>query len=156
MSNTTINFPVLKNLVLAADTTAAALVTRTSKDGRTFSIWETPLKMGEAVIGKLNAFDAPAVPKLKDGQYRAIKALNWKYTSRNFISVPLDEVEKTFRKFYEDDQVSKKGNTNHVIGFDKAIDGVYIKLWVYSNVGDLANKGAVRAKLEIYKTTYQG
>lgn len=153
-------FQVLKNLGYAADLTAASLVRRSGVSKKTgeaydFTRWEAPLKVGVVEVGKMTAFDNAPEPKLRNGQYVMTKTLRWSYTTPKFISVvEQDLIDAGFRCFYEDDQESQKGNTNHVKGYDKAEDGAYIKLWVYTNLVDKVNPNAVRAKLELKTTSY--
>lgn len=155
-----VTFQVLGNLVYTADIEAGAVVTRSGiskKTGEAYSFtrWEAPLKVGAVEVGKITAYDNAPEPKLRNGAYVMTKTLRWAYTTPKFISVvEKDLVEAGFRKFYEDDQVSEKGNTNHVVGYDKAENGAYIKLWVYTNLADKVNTNAVRAKLELKTTSY--
>lgn len=157
MSNTNISFQVLKNLVYAADITAAALVSRVSKEGRAYTQWQAPLKIGPVQVGTLTAFDQAPQPKLKtDGTYGLVKKLVWSYKVPKFISIKEEElVAQGYTKFYEDDQTSSKsGLTHHIKGYHKAVDGTYIKVWVYTDLGDKGAAGAVRAQVEMTATTY--
>lgn len=160
MENTQVTFKVVGNLGFTADLTAATLVRRSGVSKKTgeaydFSRWEAPLKVGAVEVGKMTAFDNAPEPKLRNGQYVMTKTLRWAYTTPKFISVvEKDLIDAGFRCFYEEDQESQKGNTNHVKGYDKAENGAYIKLWVYTNLADKVNANAVRAKLELKTTSY--
>lgn len=166
MSNTQLTFQVLKNLAFTADVAAAAKVTHegiSTKSGQPkpykFTRFETDLMMCGIKVGLLTAGDYDPRPVLQaDGTYKLIKTFNWESSfSKNgeWISVKeADLIKEGFRKFYEDDQETKEGKVHHVCGYDKAIDGVYIKLWLYTNQVDKTNADAVRAKLVLKTTKY--
>ena len=156
MSNT-INFQVLKNLVYTADITAAALVGKVSKEGRAYTQWQAPIKIGPVQVGTLTAFDQAPQPKLnEDGTYRLVRKSVWSYKIPKFISIKEEDLKaQGYTQFYEDDQTSaKSGLTHHVKGYHKATGGTYIKIWAYTDLQDLGATGAIRAKVEMTVTTY--
>lgn len=167
MLNNTINFQVVSNLAFTADVAAATEVKYegvSTKSGQpkpySFTRFETDLKIGGIKVGKLVSGKYDPRPVLQaDGTYKLIRTLKWEASfpkGKEWVSIKEDELVKSgFRKFYEDDQTNQKGDVNHVIGYDKAEGGTYVKLWVYQNQADRTNPNAVRAQIEMKATRFE-